>query len=98
MIAELIWDPLSTAETVRFVNLMQKLQRDYPTVNGAAKYTQVRFLSYFYSDSNFLCVCFFKYNHYGIAWFSDFHRTIFQLTLKSCQILGNNSLLTLSQH
>lgn len=38
--AELIWDPLSTAETCRFVNLMQKLQRDYPTVNGGAKNTQ----------------------------------------------------------
>ena len=39
--AEMVWDPLSTAETVRFVNLMQKLQRDYPTVNGGAKNTQV---------------------------------------------------------
>lgn len=42
VLAELVWDPLSTAETVRFVNLMQKLQRDYPTVNGGAKNTQVR--------------------------------------------------------
>ena len=41
VLAELIWDPLSTAETCRFVNLMQKLQRDYPTVNGGAKNTQV---------------------------------------------------------
>ncbi|XP_052809923.1 PAX3- and PAX7-binding protein 1-like [Mya arenaria] len=39
-LAENVWDPLSTAQTCRLVNLTQKLLRDYPTVNGSSKNTQ----------------------------------------------------------
>lgn len=40
-LAENVWDPLSTSQTVRFVGLVQKLIRDYPTVNANSKNVQV---------------------------------------------------------
>ncbi|KAK3577424.1 hypothetical protein CHS0354_032273 [Potamilus streckersoni] len=40
-LAELVWDPLSTAQTSRLVNLVQKLQRDCPSVNRESKNIQV---------------------------------------------------------
>ncbi|XP_041351810.1 PAX3- and PAX7-binding protein 1-like [Gigantopelta aegis] len=37
---ESVWDPLSTTQTSRLVNLVQKLIKDYPTVRGDSKNTQ----------------------------------------------------------
>ncbi|ESO92141.1 hypothetical protein LOTGIDRAFT_190915 [Lottia gigantea] len=39
-ICEYIWDPLSTSQTSRLVNLIQKLIKDYPTVSANNKNTQ----------------------------------------------------------
>ena len=38
---ESMWDPMSTTQTSRLVNLVQKLIKDYPTVHGESKNTQV---------------------------------------------------------
>lgn len=35
-----VWDPLSTSQTTRFVNLIQKISYDYHTVHGESKNTQ----------------------------------------------------------
>ncbi|GAB1610930.1 PAX3- and PAX7-binding protein 1-like [Argonauta hians] len=40
VIAAEVWDPLSTSQTSRFVNLVQRLCEDYPTVHGDSKNTQ----------------------------------------------------------
>ncbi|CAI9738582.1 PAX3- and PAX7-binding protein 1 [Octopus vulgaris] len=40
VIAVDVWDPLSTSQTSRFVNLVQRLCQDYPTVHGESKNTQ----------------------------------------------------------
>jgi GC-rich sequence DNA-binding factor len=37
---ENIWDPLSTTQTARLVNLSQKLFKDYPTILAKSKHTQ----------------------------------------------------------
>ncbi|XP_060584934.1 PAX3- and PAX7-binding protein 1-like isoform X2 [Ruditapes philippinarum] len=39
-LAENVWDPLSTTHTCRFVKLVKKLLKDYPTVNANSKNTQ----------------------------------------------------------
>ncbi|XP_071112400.1 PAX3- and PAX7-binding protein 1-like [Haliotis cracherodii] len=39
-LVETVWDPMSTIQTSRLVNLVQRLIRDYPTVSGEAKNTQ----------------------------------------------------------
>ncbi|XP_045198488.1 PAX3- and PAX7-binding protein 1-like [Mercenaria mercenaria] len=39
-LAENVWDPLSTSHTCRFVKLVKKLLKDYPTVNANSKNTQ----------------------------------------------------------
>ena len=40
-LVEHVWDPLSTTETSRLVNLTQRLFRDYPMVSFKSKTTQV---------------------------------------------------------
>ena len=40
-LVEHVWDPLSTTETSRLVNLTQRLFRDYPMVSFKSKATQV---------------------------------------------------------
>ncbi|KAL5009833.1 hypothetical protein ScPMuIL_012138 [Solemya velum] len=40
-LAEFVWDPMSTTQTVRLVNLLHKLIKDYPTVHANSKNTQI---------------------------------------------------------
>ncbi|KAH3737797.1 PAX3- and PAX7-binding protein 1-like [Dreissena polymorpha] len=39
-LVETAWDPLSTSQSCRLVNLVQKILRDYPTVNAKSKNVQ----------------------------------------------------------
>jgi len=39
--AESIWDPLSTTQTSRLVNVVQKIINEYPSVHADNKNTQV---------------------------------------------------------
>lgn len=41
VIAESVWDPLSTTQTSRLVNVISKLGRDYPCIQANNKATQV---------------------------------------------------------
>ncbi|KAK7926172.1 hypothetical protein WMY93_008482 [Mugilogobius chulae] len=41
VLAEQVWDPLSSSQTARLVSFIQRLMKEYPTVlNGENKYTQ----------------------------------------------------------
>ena len=37
-----VWDPMSTQQTSRLVNLVGRIIKDYPTINDSSKQTQVR--------------------------------------------------------
>nr|KAG5694080.1 hypothetical protein BaRGS_033699 [Batillaria attramentaria] len=39
-LVENVWDPVSTTQTARLVNLTQRMFRDYPTLNARSKNTQ----------------------------------------------------------
>lgn len=42
--AESIWDPLSTTQTSRLVNVVQKIINEYPSVHADNKNTQVNII------------------------------------------------------
>lgn len=60
VLAEQVWDPLSSSETARLVGFIHRLMKGYPTVlHGDNRYTQVlASLSATYIHT-MCCFCFF---------------------------------------
>lgn len=54
VLAEQVWDPLSSSQTARLVDFVHRLMKGYPTVlHGDNKYTQV-FSYYLYNQDIFI--------------------------------------------